>query len=120
MPIAEVVNKPTVYRLYDGKGHLLYVGATINVGSRMVQHRRTQPWWARVRRISVAHYPSRQEAEVAEALAIWRENPRFNVQRAAALDTDLAERDRLWRVAHRKCMQGSGEHAHGRDQVECR
>jgi predicted GIY-YIG superfamily endonuclease len=67
-----------LYRLYDSENALLYVGITVSLRNRMVQHALCQPWWAQVARKTVAWYPDRQDAAAAELTAIKDECPRHN------------------------------------------
>lgn len=67
-----------LYRFYDGRQGLLYVGITWHIGSRMRQHR-MQPWWHEVSDIQVEYYPDRAAAITAEAAAIKTEYPKYNI-----------------------------------------
>jgi predicted GIY-YIG superfamily endonuclease len=68
----------TLYRLYDGDGSLLYVGATLNVWARIVAHKCDKPWFTEIARAEFKHFATRREAMKAEAVAVENENPRFN------------------------------------------
>lgn len=67
-----------LYRFFDAKDRLLYVGESWNAVNRAKQHRRQQHWWMQVRRMTVEMHPSREAARVAEAKAIRTERPRYN------------------------------------------
>jgi predicted GIY-YIG superfamily endonuclease len=69
-----------LYRFYDRTDVLLYVGITMDLGSRMKQHKRDKPWWAGVANITVEHFPTRDEALAAEKRAIKEEGPLYNDQ----------------------------------------
>jgi predicted GIY-YIG superfamily endonuclease len=60
-------------------GHLLYVGITVDLGTRMRDHGTGKKWWPRVTRIDIERYPNRDQVEAAEITAIRTENPLFNV-----------------------------------------
>lgn len=69
-----------MYRCFDERGRLLYIGISINAMTRAAQHRRTSPWWHQVRRIDIATIgTSRVQAERAELAAIRSERPAYNV-----------------------------------------
>ena len=67
-----------VYRLYDKRNVLLYIGVTGNVSARMGQHRKDKWWWGFVDHRTVAPYRTRTAADAAEAHAIRREGAVFN------------------------------------------
>lgn len=67
-----------VYRLYDTHGQLLYVGVSRNVHVRLKAHARTR-WWPQVDSKSIEEFSTREEALIAERLAIRTEAPTCNV-----------------------------------------
>lgn len=69
----------TLYRFFDKYGELLYVGITMDLPSRMGNHRREKPWWADAAWIDIQHCDSRGEALDAERMAIKAEKPLYNV-----------------------------------------
>jgi predicted GIY-YIG superfamily endonuclease len=68
-----------VYRLYDYRRVLLYVGATIDFGARWKAHLREKSWAAQVRDMTVTRYDSYEEATRAETVAIVAEYPLHNI-----------------------------------------
>lgn len=69
----------TVYRIYDGAGALLYIGQTVNLEQRLLNHRS----WARDRgwaTVVAEGYPTRRAALDAEREAIYAEHPLANWQ----------------------------------------
>lgn len=72
-----------VYRLFDAEGTLLYVGKTYRPEVRFyggpTSHSATKEWWPEVARIVVKTYRSDVDALAAEAWAIKRERPSYNV-----------------------------------------
>lgn len=74
---AEIDGSEMVYRLYDAKGSLLYVGVTNDYKTRMRSHAE-KSWWPEVRASRVVHYDTRQLAIEAEARAIREEHPIHN------------------------------------------
>lgn len=76
----------TLYRFYDGAGHLLYVGVTGMPESRFKAHGKSKPWWQNVTTARLEHFGSRREALTAEAVAIRDENPVHNIVRPRVLE----------------------------------
>lgn len=68
-----------LYRFYDAAGALLYVGITLNPGTRLRDHSHDKPWWYDVARIELARYDSRTQVLEAERRAIATERPRYNI-----------------------------------------
>lgn len=70
----------TLYRFYNRRDQLLYVGITYFKGiRRFSQHKRSKGWWEEVDTIRVEHFTDRIAAREAELKAIERENPRYNL-----------------------------------------
>lgn len=71
-----------LYRIYsEAEEELLYVGITIDLNSRMNQHRKAKYnglWYKLAGRISVELYPTRAVACIAEFRAIEAERPKHN------------------------------------------
>jgi hypothetical protein len=67
-----------LYRCYDARGRLLYVGISFSALTRMQKHRYESRWFRRVSRIEVEHIPDRASAREAERKAIHTEFPFFN------------------------------------------
>lgn len=76
--------RTALYRLFDKAGDLLYVGITNDPEVRWSYHARQKTWWPEVNRRAVEWKATRVEAEAAEAEAIGREAPRWNVIRPDA------------------------------------
>lgn len=64
-----------VYRLYGDGGQLLYVGCTYHPRKRLMEHRRTQPWWVEVRGYTLSKYANAADALDAEWVAHQSERP---------------------------------------------
>lgn len=71
-----------LYRMYDTRGRLLYVGITGRLPDRLGQHQDGKPWWVEVESIRVEHFETREEASIAEITAIVNEGPEYNVAHA--------------------------------------
>lgn len=70
-----------LYRHFDADGNLLYVGISLSALKRLAQHSQSAQWYCQIARVSIEHFPTREEALDAEALAIHRENPLHNISR---------------------------------------
>ena len=68
-----------LYHIYGEADSLLYIGVSKHFGVRWQQHAQKQPWWNERRRMTVDFYDTRDEALDAEALAIFTEQPKYNV-----------------------------------------
>lgn len=76
--------KPTdLYRHFDSKGVLLYVGISLYAIHRLSQHKKTAHWFEDLVRVDIEKFPSRRLASWAEYNAIQNENPLWNIQRKA-------------------------------------
>ena len=71
--------RTALYRLFDAKNELLYVGIAKSFGVRWDQHAKVQPWWPDVHHQAVEWLPDRDAAFRAETEAIRQEHPRYNI-----------------------------------------
>lgn len=71
-----------LYRAYDRRGRLLYVGKSLGPAARFRGHSQTQPWWHEVDTIRLEHFPDDKLASEAEKAAIQAEKPRYNIVHA--------------------------------------
>lgn len=89
-----------VYRAYLGT-ELLYVGISVDVFTRLREHRLYSRWYWEADRIDVVRRPNRSAARAEEARVIALEAPRYNVtpERAhgCAESEDLLESFSMWR-----------------------
>jgi predicted GIY-YIG superfamily endonuclease len=69
----------SLYRLFDSKHQLLYVGISASAIARLSQHMSDKPWASEIAHVSVEHFETRGEAAEAEVEAIRIERPRYNV-----------------------------------------
>jgi excinuclease UvrABC nuclease subunit len=74
----ESPERTALYRLYDDKGRLLYVGISTYPDERFKQHAGDKLWWHHVARHEIAWLDSRVEALKAEATAMTEERPLYN------------------------------------------
>jgi predicted GIY-YIG superfamily endonuclease len=73
-------NKTAVYRCYNSKEELIYVGVTRDPISRMAKHKITSIWTYETMLIGVDWFDTRSEAFAAEAKTIKKESPRYNIK----------------------------------------
>ena len=85
--IAEVSEEPSVtgietalYRHFDAKRKLLYVGISLSAVHRLSQHREHSHWFRRIASMTTQWYPTRKEALDAERHAVRTEHPECNIQ----------------------------------------
>lgn len=71
--------KTSLYRFYNSRHQLLYIGITNNITRRLTQHDADKPWFHQAATIKVEHYPTRKEALAHEAAAIVAEKPLYNI-----------------------------------------
>lgn len=67
-----------LYRHFDAEGRLLYVGISKNATERLRGHKHKSSWFKEIARVEIQHFPTREEARAAEALAIKSEKPLLN------------------------------------------
>lgn len=70
----------TVYRIYDRRGTLLYVGIAENLGRRIGEHLRTAPWSSQAASVEWDEYEDRHRAEEVEGESIGALKPLYNNQ----------------------------------------
>lgn len=78
-----------LYRHFGRNGILLYVGISLKTVVRLIQHRKASAWFDDITRIEVTHFPCREDAEIAEAVAIRDEKPMFNVARPKVREKEV-------------------------------
>jgi predicted GIY-YIG superfamily endonuclease len=67
-----------LYRHFDAKGTLLYVGMSLNPFKRLGEHRHAH-WYESIDRVEIERFETRAEAAAAEREAIRREKPLHNI-----------------------------------------
>ncbi len=78
-PLIRTEDMTTLYRYFDSKDKLLYIGISGKPGKRLHEHYKNQPWSGLIARSEFVHYEGRDEALAAEASAIKSEKPKYNV-----------------------------------------
>lgn len=71
--------RTALYRFYDERENLLYVGITNDPWRRWRDHVQQKPWYPQVKHQATTWYGTEQEARRAEDRAIRTERPRFNI-----------------------------------------
>lgn len=74
-----MAGQTTLYRHFDKRGRLLYVGVSHDALKRANDHFRDKSWAKDVARFDVQHFPSRDLALAAEKTAIIAELPLHNI-----------------------------------------
>ena len=69
----------SLYRHFDAKGTLLYVGISLNTVNRLCQHKTSSPWINDISLIKIEQFNTREEAIEAEKTAIQNECPLHNI-----------------------------------------
>lgn len=69
-----------LYRHFDARGNLLYVGISLSAVSRLGEHKAVSHWFDEIATVTVQPYPTREAALEAERLAIANENPAHNIK----------------------------------------
>jgi predicted GIY-YIG superfamily endonuclease len=79
MAITEAEQRTALYRFYDSRETLLYVGITSDPWRRWREHVQEKPWYPQVKHQAVTWFDSEPQARRAEVRAIRREKPQFNI-----------------------------------------
>lgn len=79
MPRIDMTRRTALYRLFDEKGRLLYVGIAFDPPSRWAGHAAVKSWWGNVAEKQVEWHATRTAAAAAEVEAIRTEAPLYNV-----------------------------------------
>jgi excinuclease UvrABC nuclease subunit len=69
-----------LYRHFNSKNELLYVGISLSAVHRLEQHKRTAHWFEDLKRVEIERFSSRIEAMDAEKRALETEQPKYNIQ----------------------------------------
>jgi hypothetical protein len=80
--VETVARECALYRHFDEKGALLYVGVALTPASRLRSHVQGSPWARNVATVTIEWFPS--DALAAERGAISGEAPKHNVRRPVA------------------------------------
>lgn len=75
-----------LYRHFNDKNDLLYVGISSCPFKRTKNHSKTAKWFSSVSTIKIEKFDTKQEADNAETKAIFLENPKFNIRKKPSCD----------------------------------
>lgn len=78
-----------LYRHYDKKGRLLYVGISVHPMRRQWEHEINADWYYSVTNITVQWFRSKRAAQKAEREAIVEEDPQHNSSLGTVVLSDL-------------------------------
>lgn len=94
--------RTALYRHFDAAGALLYVGISLNSIQRTAQHKHGARWFEQIAHITIEWHSARETALTAEAIAIAKERPKWNIAgRSRVLPPAAVERSRSgYGVAH--------------------
>lgn len=79
--VSTLGSKHVLYRMFDGRGRLLYVGRTASFLTRIGQHALDKAWMGEVASMKLEHFRSAVELDEAERHTIKDEDPLYNRQR---------------------------------------
>lgn len=80
----EMVKQHWVYRMWDSRDRLLYIGVTSgDIRTRASGHKFEKPWWPLVHRVETTEFPDRKSAAEAERVALAEERSVFNILNTA-------------------------------------
>lgn len=69
---------PTVYFLFDAKDQIIYIGSSLNLQSRIIQHKNTKEWFREVAAINYKTYKNKSFMLKWEKLFILDLSPKYN------------------------------------------
>lgn len=78
------MGRTALYRHFDADGKLLYVGISNDALRRLLQHKDRSHWFETIAQVDIEWLGGRETALAAEAIAIAKECPAWNVARPAA------------------------------------
>jgi hypothetical protein len=89
----------SVYRIHNAEDEVIYIGMSHEPAERVREHRRLKPWADEIAGHEADWYPDRAAAQAAEAKAIRKHQPKYNVvhtpelrRRIQRMDLPLARR----------------------------
>ena len=68
-----------LYRHFDERDNLLYVGVSLSTIQRLSQHKNHSHWFNNISKVTIEQFPTREEVLEAERIAIEKEEPLHNV-----------------------------------------
>jgi len=95
-----------LYRHFDSDNALLYVGISLSTFTRLSQHKDHSQWFKKVSRVTIQHFPTREEAIAAEKAAIKTEAPMFNIAHKKTM-REILQDQKLAQIETRKEFEKS-------------
>jgi hypothetical protein len=74
------MSRAALYRHFDRRRRLLYVGMSLNTLNRLIAHRDVAHWFDHIAYVEIEQFDCRAQALNAERVAILNEKPAFNVR----------------------------------------
>lgn len=78
-----------LYRQFNSRDELLYVGISVNPFSRLDNHKRSS-WFEEIAKVTIEKFPNRILAIKAESMAIDSEKPMYNQMNGTRIKKRLA------------------------------
>jgi predicted GIY-YIG superfamily endonuclease len=76
--------RTALYRHFNAKGELLYVGISLSALKRLGEHAANAKWYRSIANVTIEWHPTREAADAAETEAIRRECPKYNIAKVPA------------------------------------
>lgn len=73
------MSETSLYRHFNSKGNLLYVGISKNPIKRLSQHEKTSHWSRQITKIEIEWFETHEQALEAERKTIRSKRPKYNV-----------------------------------------
>jgi hypothetical protein len=80
-----------LYRFFNDRKQLLYVGISARGPKRWSEHAKNRPWWHEVKSSTIEHFETRQDALLAEGVAIRTEMPLHNKRGTSTKSASLLQ-----------------------------
>jgi hypothetical protein len=90
--------KTHLYRHYNAKGELLYVGISLSAVNRLGQHKDHSHWFESITRVDIQQFGNRKYAMDAETLAIRNEKPKHNIKKQRKISDEIEVRNKYEKV----------------------
>lgn len=74
------MSETQLYRHFNERGDLLYVGISLSAINRLGQHADHAAWFKTISKVTIESFATRNEALDAERNAIHKENPKHNIK----------------------------------------
>ena len=99
-----MIAKTCLYRHFDERNTLLYVGISLNAVKRLAEHRNMSKWFYDISRVEFTWFDTREEALIAERHAVTNESPIYNKNLRAGVKKVIEEKTAEKREEHRNAI----------------